>query len=91
MSRAAVEIRNLGKSFGGRPALVDVRLEGAEGEMVALIGASGSGKSTLLRHVPGFVAADAGEGRVFGRVMADAAAHRVLRAAIVPGPQESAA
>jgi phosphonate transport system ATP-binding protein len=48
--------------------------------MVALIGASGSGKSTLLRHIPGFVAGDAGEIAVFGRTMqSDGRISRTIR------------
>ncbi|CUW37837.1 phosphate transporter subunit; ATP-binding component of ABC superfamily [Magnetospirillum sp. XM-1] len=41
--------RALGVHYGGKPALKDVDLDIAEGEVTALIGPSGCGKSTFLR------------------------------------------
>jgi len=63
-SRPAVEIRNLVKSYtrGGEtvPVLVDITLDIAHGDFVALMGPSGSGKSTLLNLIAGIDKPDAG-------------------------------
>src|SRR5262245_16526750 len=57
MAPAAVELRNLGKTYregeAERVVLRDVSLTIASGEIVVLIGRSGSGKSTLLNLVAG--------------------------------------
>ena len=44
-----VSVRNLFKSYDGRPVLEGVSLDAAEGEFVSMVGASGCGKSTFLR------------------------------------------
>jgi len=49
----AVRLEDLGKRFGERAVLRDVRLDVAPGEFVALVGRSGCGKSTLLRLLAG--------------------------------------
>jgi NitT/TauT family transport system ATP-binding protein len=63
---AKIQIEAVSKWFGrdGRraPALVDIRLEVRERELLCLLGPSGCGKSTLLNIVAGFLAPS--EGRV---------------------------
>jgi len=63
---AALEIRDLHKSFGKLEVLQGIDLDVAEHEVVCLIGASGSGKSTLLRCVNLLEPIDAGRISVHG-------------------------
>ena len=63
---AAISVRGLRKSFGGRSVLGDVSFEVATGETFALLGRNGAGKTTTIRILLGLLAADAGEVRVAG-------------------------
>jgi len=62
----AVELRDVSKSFSGRPALRGITLSIENGEFLVIAGENGSGKSTLLRIICGLLIPDEGEVRVFG-------------------------
>jgi branched-chain amino acid transport system ATP-binding protein len=62
-------------NFGGLQALLDVRLEVEEGEVVALIGPNGAGKTTLLNVLTGNVTASAGTVTFRGESMNDLPTH----------------
>jgi len=68
-------IAHAGRAFGdgGYPAVDDLSLTVARGEIVALVGPSGCGKTTTLRLVAGFERPDAGEIHIAGTLVADAA------------------
>ena len=51
---ARIEMNNIVKKYGdGFPAVNDVSLDIADGELMILVGPSGCGKSTLLRMIVG--------------------------------------
>jgi ABC-type polar amino acid transport system ATPase subunit len=56
-----IEIESLSKAWASGPALADVTLAVAEGQVTALVGPSGGGKSTLLRCLNGLEIFDAGK------------------------------
>ena len=55
-----IELKNVSKSFAGAPALTEVSLALAPGEILGLIGDNGAGKSTLLRIMAGNFPPDRG-------------------------------
>ncbi len=82
---AALEVRRLSVAYGERPALRDVSLAVAVGELMGLVGPNGSGKTTLIRAASGVVAPRGGEVRLGGVDAAALSAREVaLRAAVVP-------
>ncbi len=60
MSSPAIRIVDVDKSYGPLSVLKKLRLDIAQGEVVALLGPSGSGKSTLLRCINHLETIDAG-------------------------------
>lgn len=62
---AALEVRDITKSYGADPVLCGISTTVAAGETVAVMGPSGSGKSTLLHCMSGVLVPDRGD-VVFG-------------------------
>uniref|UniRef100_A0A7V4G7K8 ABC transporter ATP-binding protein n=1 Tax=Desulfobacca acetoxidans TaxID=60893 RepID=A0A7V4G7K8_9BACT len=72
-----LEIRGLTKYFGGLPALLEVGLTAAAGEVTALIGPNGAGKTTLLNCLSGLLRPDQGEIYFAGENLAGLPPHRI--------------
>ncbi|MBS1176934.1 MAG: transporter related [Proteobacteria bacterium] len=66
MSRSALQLLDLHKSFGATPIIRGVNLDVREGERHAIIGPNGAGKSTLFHLVSGRFPVTSGEVRLKG-------------------------
>jgi branched-chain amino acid transport system ATP-binding protein len=71
-----LEVKGVGKRFGGFVALEDIDLDVREGERLGLIGPNGSGKSTLVNCVCGTLFNDSGSVRFAGQALDGLPAHR---------------
>lgn len=63
----AVSVEHLTVSYGPVPALLDISFSVTSGQLVGIIGPNGSGKSTLIKSILGFVKADFGDVKLFGK------------------------
>ena len=69
---AAVELRNVVKSYDGKTNVIHgIDLDVEPGEFVVFVGPSGCGKSTLLRMIAGLEPISGGEVRIGGEVVND--------------------
>lgn len=55
-----LEVRNISKSFDGKPVLRNISIELNRGELVCLLGVSGGGKTTLFNVISGLLQPDHG-------------------------------
>jgi branched-chain amino acid transport system ATP-binding protein len=82
-----LEVRALDVAYGRAPALRDVSLSIAAGELACVVGPNGAGKSTLINAIGGLHRARGGSIAMDGRDLAHAASHRFCEAGIALVPE----
>jgi phospholipid/cholesterol/gamma-HCH transport system ATP-binding protein len=75
---AAIEARNVHKSFGRSSILRGVDIQIPEGVIATVLGPSGTGKSVLLQHIIGLLAPDHGDVIIHGRPLKDMSRSELL-------------
>lgn len=61
-----IDVKNLNKSFDGKPAVIDFSFKVNQGEICGFLGPNGSGKTTTLRMLCGLLKPDSGTGQCLG-------------------------
>jgi branched-chain amino acid transport system ATP-binding protein len=74
-----LDVRGVGKRFGGLQALARVSFSAAAGEIVGIIGPNGAGKTTLFNVITGFYPPDTGQVLVRGVDVTGEPSHRICR------------
>tara|TARA_B110000967_G_scaffold207223_1_gene256031 strand:- start:86 stop:844 length:759 start_codon:yes stop_codon:yes gene_type:complete len=76
------QVKDISKSYEGRPILKKISMEIYPGECVGLLGPNGSGKSTLYSTIIGEIYADAGKIILKGKEIQDQPVHLRSKAGI---------
>lgn len=61
-----IDVKNLNKSFAGKPAVINASLQVKKGEIFGFLGPNGSGKTTTIRMLCGLMRPDSGSGQCLG-------------------------
>ena len=77
-----LEVKDLGRSFGGIAAVDGVSFSVDQAEIVGIIGPNGSGKSTLFNLLTGVHKADRGQVTLFGHDITRTPSHKIARAGL---------
>jgi ABC-type branched-subunit amino acid transport system ATPase component/ABC-type branched-subunit amino acid transport system permease subunit len=78
----ALEVGNLGISFGGLQAVADLSLRVEVGKVTSIIGPNGAGKTTVLNMLCGFYRPETGYVRLGARELSGRPAFEVARAGV---------
>jgi len=82
-------VKNIGKSFNGRPVVRGVSMELQRGEVLGLLGPNGAGKTTSFYMITGLVPADYGQIELDGHEITGLPMYRRARLGIGYLPQET--
>ena len=81
-SKPILNVKDVSKSFDGRPILKKISLELFPGEIVGLLGPNGSGKSTLYSIIIGEHSTDSGKILLNGKEIQDSPIHERAKSGI---------
>lgn len=82
-----LEVRDLTVSYGRLPAVRDLSLDVAEGELVSIVGRNGVGKSTTLLAIAGALTPTAGSVRFDGQSLVGLRLENVIRQGVALVPE----
>lgn len=77
MTDIPLSLKNISKSFAGKPAVEDVSFDVKPGEIIGFLGPNGAGKTTTIRMALGLIKPDSGQVHLFGETPSSHAFGRV--------------
>ncbi len=82
MTAPLLDVRGIGKRFGGVQALADVSFQVRKGQIYGLIGPNGAGKTTLFNVLTGNASPDTGTVTLSGRALHTLKPHAIAQAGL---------